>query len=85
MLSDEENKILEQLRQANQQREQVPASQGTPITNPDMYSFPVGLDDQGRPFPPTARSLREKRPTSSKDQSTGTDTTDSSSTDEPKK
>lgn len=85
MLSDEENKILEQLRQANQQNEQVPASQGTPITNPDMYSFPVGLDDQGRPFPSPAKSLSEKRPTSSKDQSTGTDTTDSSSTDELKK
>ena len=85
MLSDEENKILEQLRQANQQHEQVPASQGTLITNPNMSSFPVGLDDQGRPFPPPAKSLREKGETSSEDQLTGTDMKDSSSTDELKK
>jgi hypothetical protein len=32
VLSHEENKTLEQLRQANQQHEQVPASQGTPET-----------------------------------------------------
>jgi hypothetical protein len=85
MLSDEENKILEQLRQANQQHEQVPASQAMPITNPDKYSFPVGLDDQGKPFPPPTKSLRQKRPTSSEDQFTWTDTKDSSSTDEPNK
>ena len=85
MLSDEEKKILEQLRQANQQNEQLPASQRTVITNPDMSSFPVGLDDEGKPFPPPAQSRSKKRPTSSEDQSTETDTTDSSSTDELKK
>ena len=57
MTSDEENQILEQLRQAGQQRDQVPESQRTPITNPDKFSFPIGLDDEGNPFPqPPAQS-----------------------------
>jgi len=47
-MTDEQ--ILEQLRQASQQREQIPASQRVPMTNSDKYSFLIGLDDNGNPF-----------------------------------
>lgn len=50
-LTDEEKKILEELREFSKQRDQIPLSQRRPITNPDKYNFPIGLDDNGKPFP----------------------------------
>lgn len=29
----------------------VPESEKVPVREPDKYAFPVGLDDEGNPFP----------------------------------
>lgn len=49
-LTEEEREILKELLEAEAERERVPASQRRPITNPEKYAFPVGLDDEGKPF-----------------------------------
>jgi hypothetical protein len=78
MLSDQEKQTLDQLRQASQQRDQIPESQRKPITNPDKYAFPIGLDDQGKPLTQPANQPRSQtRSNPSKDQSTGNDSTKS--------
>jgi hypothetical protein len=46
-LTDEEQATLNRLREAAKRRNQIPPEQRIPITNPEKYSFPVGMDDQG--------------------------------------
>lgn len=29
----------------------IPESQKTPVRQPEKYAFPLGLDDEGNPFP----------------------------------
>ncbi|WP_218080357.1 hypothetical protein [Anthocerotibacter panamensis] len=49
-LSDEKKKILEHLLKKLAEQEAIPESERYTITNPDKYSFPLGMDDQGVPF-----------------------------------
>jgi hypothetical protein len=49
-LTKEEQEILERLLEDDERREKIPPSQRQPITNPEKYSFPIGLDDEGKPF-----------------------------------
>lgn len=49
-LTDEEREVLKELLEAEAERERIPASQRQPIMNPEKYSSPVGLDDEGKPF-----------------------------------
>lgn len=49
-LTKEELEILEELREANAQRERIPPSERRPVTNPEKYSFPIGIGDDGEPF-----------------------------------
>ncbi len=58
-LSEKDEEVLERLRQAEKDSRAVPADERRPVTNPDKYSFPVGLDDEGKPFPEDAREGRE--------------------------
>lgn len=46
-LTEEEKEILDRLRRVSHLRDQIPAEKRIPITNPDKYSFPIGMDDEG--------------------------------------
>ena len=45
--------ILAKLREAARARNAVPEAKRTPMHHPDKYSFPIGIDDKGKPFPVT--------------------------------
>lgn len=49
-LSEEEQKVLEKLHRDAERAAQIPASERHMITNPEKYSTPLGVDDEGRPF-----------------------------------
>jgi hypothetical protein len=44
-LTDEEKRILVELEKAQKERESIPPEDLVPITNPDKYSFPVGINE----------------------------------------
>jgi hypothetical protein len=46
-LSDESKANLAQMLEFIKQRDQIPPEDRVPITNPDKYSFPPGMDDEG--------------------------------------
>lgn len=46
-LSDESKVNLEEMLEFIQQYDQISPEKRTPITNPDKYSFPLGMDDEG--------------------------------------
>lgn len=50
-LSEKDEEVLERLRQAEKDSRAVPPDERRPVTNPDKFSFPVGLDGDGKPFP----------------------------------
>lgn len=50
-LSEEDLKVLEELREAKRRRDAIPQSGRFPISHPDKYSYPPGLNDEGKPFP----------------------------------
>lgn len=58
-LSEKDEEVLERLRQAEKDSRAVPSGERRPVTNPDKFSFPVGLDDEGKPFPGGRRGERE--------------------------
>lgn len=45
-LTDEERKILHELMQKQAEKEAIPQSQKTPITNHDKFAFPIGIPDE---------------------------------------
>lgn len=49
-LTEEEDEILQRMLEEDKWREQIPPSQRVPISNPEKYSFSVGIDAKGRPF-----------------------------------
>jgi hypothetical protein len=61
-LSDDDRRVLERLRQAAADRDAIPEDERTPVEDPERYSFPIGVDDEGRPYPP-----RDAAPRSDKD------------------
>jgi hypothetical protein len=46
-LSPEDMESLDRLRRFRDMHNQVPPEKQIPITNPDKYSFPLGMDDEG--------------------------------------
>lgn len=46
-LSEEDKASLERLRKFRDMHNQIPPEEREPITNPEKYSFPVGMDDEG--------------------------------------
>ena len=52
-LTEEKRRVLERLMRDNEEAEKIPISERIPVSNPDKYTFPVGFDDNGKPFPIT--------------------------------
>jgi hypothetical protein len=46
-LTEEELKELKEMLEVSKLRKQIPLEKRIPITNPDKYSFPLGMDDEG--------------------------------------
>lgn len=59
-LSEEDRKTLERLRAAAEARRKIPSSQRKPITNPEKFSFPPGIDENGKPFAVVPRTKRNR-------------------------
>ena len=58
-LKPEEAALLQFLIDARIKRENdIPESERKPVDHPEVYAFPIGLDDAGDPFPiPPRRDL----------------------------
>jgi hypothetical protein len=56
----EEAKLLEEMRAYQEKRERIPDSEKIPISNPEKYSFPLGIGPDGRFFPSPAPEDAEK-------------------------
>jgi len=53
--------ILDILTQGKEMREGVPIADRTLMRRPEKYAAPIGLDDEGNPFPvPPRRDIEEK-------------------------
>jgi hypothetical protein len=52
-LAPEELTLLDILKSDKQARASVPGSEQRPVSRPEKYSFPIGVDDQGELFPVT--------------------------------
>jgi hypothetical protein len=50
-LTDAERASVDRLLRLAELQEQIPPEQRIPITNPEKYSFPIGMDDEGNLFP----------------------------------
>jgi hypothetical protein len=46
-LTEEELEELKEMLEISKLRKELPQEQRVPITNPDKYSFPLGMDDEG--------------------------------------
>lgn len=49
-LTPEEQEILEKLERDNAASEAIPASEKTPVGQPDKYAAPIGVGDDGKPL-----------------------------------
>lgn len=56
--ADDKQAILERMMRDNEKKQQIPESDRVPITNPEKYSFPIGIGDDGKPFPDEKRERR---------------------------
>jgi len=50
-LTERQKRVLEKLKAAVKERDAIPGSQRRPISNPEKYSGPIGIDDAGNYFP----------------------------------
>jgi hypothetical protein len=50
-LSDEDRLALERMRRAVAERDAIPPEEMIPVEDPERYEFPIGIDDEGNPFP----------------------------------
>ena len=57
-LSDEDRQALERMRRAVEERDAIPPEERILVEDPERYEFPIGIDDEGNPFP-TARNADE--------------------------
>ncbi len=46
-LTKQEKDAIERAEQFIKERQKIPASERTPVSNPEKYSFPIGMDDEG--------------------------------------
>ncbi len=58
--TDDKQTILEKLLRDNIKKQQIPEQERVPITNPEKYSFPIGIGDDGKPFPDEKRERRSE-------------------------
>ncbi len=52
-LSDKDREALARMRRAVEERDAIPPEDLIPLDDPERYEFPIGIDDQGNPFPVT--------------------------------
>lgn len=55
-LTQEDLEALERIRRFRGKQERIPEAERFPISHPDKYAFPPGLDENGDPFPEEARN-----------------------------
>lgn len=58
-LTEEEKAAIERAEQFIKDRKKIPTSERTPISNPEKYSFPIGINDEGELNVVTGRSEDE--------------------------
>ena len=51
LLATEEIALLEALKSEQAARERIRASEQMPVHDPAKYTFPIGINDAGAPFP----------------------------------
>jgi hypothetical protein len=49
--SDEDREALRRMRRAVEEREAIPPEEQIEVEDPARYQFPIGVDEQGEPFP----------------------------------
>jgi hypothetical protein len=49
-LTEDELRRAIDLLKFSQAIDKIPENERVPITNPEKYSFPIGIDDDGKPF-----------------------------------
>lgn len=49
-LTEEDRRIARELAHFLAEHDAIPESERIPVTNVDKYSFPIGVDDKGKPF-----------------------------------
>lgn len=59
-LTKEDLEALERLDKSEDRVRVVPAPNGTPVLNPDKFSTPLGVDDNGNLFPVTPEQQSKK-------------------------
>jgi hypothetical protein len=50
-LSDEDREALKRMRRVVEERDAIPPEEMIPVEDPHRYEFPIGIDDEGNPFP----------------------------------
>jgi hypothetical protein len=50
-LSDADREALKDMRRAVEERDAIPPEEMIPVQDPGRYQSPIGIDDQGNPFP----------------------------------
>ncbi len=46
-LTEEEKETLKNLREFSKKIDNVPDGEKIPVSNPEKYSFPIGMNDEG--------------------------------------
>ncbi|MDN3359706.1 hypothetical protein [Actinomadura sp. DC4] len=50
-LSDEDREALKRMRRAVEERDAIPPEEMVEVDDVERYQFPIGIDDEGNPFP----------------------------------
>ncbi len=59
-LTEDEQNILYEFRQFAKERDQIPKEHRRPISHPDKYNYPIGVDDNGNFFPVPSEQQSKK-------------------------
>ena len=50
-LTDEEKKRLDEMKKEWEERKKISPEKRVPVPNQDKYKDPIGINDEGKPFP----------------------------------
>jgi len=50
-LSDEDREALRRMRRAAEERDAIPPEETIAVEDAERYEFPIGIDNEGNPFP----------------------------------
>ncbi|MCO6011755.1 hypothetical protein NE236_43095 [Actinoallomurus purpureus] len=51
-LSEDDRRVLDQLRRAAAERDAIPPEERIPMDHPERFAFPIGMDAHGNLFRP---------------------------------